>query len=215
MTRRKFLGLHRCMPSMPLQNPLPRDPSILKKSLVDGLMDFLLTPSSIIWAYSRSPWQMVWWTLFSPHLVLLKRLRSLCWIQLIHIEVMPPDVRICAHVSGRQVVVWADATQLGCKLDVRFLLREAFHRPIWRPDHCQAERSYSHRFKSHTSKLPAGSTSQLPFTICILESLLSKDLPKAGYTSPSVQVNYNSCITADEISKFYLSRHQWTGSAGS
>lgn len=33
---------------MPLQNPLPRDPSIFKKSLVDGLMDFLLTPSSIV-----------------------------------------------------------------------------------------------------------------------------------------------------------------------
>ena len=36
------------MPSMPLQNPLPREPSIFKESLADGLMDFLLTPSSIV-----------------------------------------------------------------------------------------------------------------------------------------------------------------------
>lgn len=92
---------------------------------------------------------------------------------------LPPDVRFCAHISGRHVVVRANAAQLGCKLDGHFLLGEAFPGSIWHPDHCQLERSYSHRFKSHPPKFPAGRTLQLQCTICILKTYLVKVFAKS------------------------------------
>jgi len=50
-----------------------------------------------------------------------------------------------------------DATQLGCELDVDWLLWTSFPRSLRRSDHSQAQRPFSHRLECHSGLLPTGS----------------------------------------------------------
>ena len=171
---------------MPLQNPLPRDPSIFKESLVDGLMDFLLAPSSIVEDvkvamlspidphWSDASWCKILCTCFRPTSRRLSRCHTI-GVQTgwpFPIQGSLSQAHLTSGSLPSRTVILSPLQKSSFKTSSR----EHFTTPIY---NLHTRNSLVKRFAKSRRHLAA------------------------RYK----RITMDSCISADEINKFYLSRN--------